>query len=49
MRRRKKRKKKDTFCRSPGRDDQIATGAKSLHIKYEFYGFSVDVKETINL
>ena len=31
-----------------GRDNQIATHAKSLNIKYKFYGFSGDLVETIN-
>ena len=30
------------------RDDQIATCAKLLNIKYKFYGFSGNLIETIN-
>ena len=29
-------------------DDQIATHAKLLNIKYKFYGFSGDLIQTIN-
>ena len=31
-----------------GKDDQIATSAKLLDIKYNFYGFSGDLIETVN-
>ena len=30
------------------RDNQISTGAKLIDIKYNFYGFSGDLIETIN-
>ena len=39
--------KKDTFCASVSRDDQISTSAKLIDIKYEFYGFVGDLIETI--
>ena len=45
----RRRKKNDTFCTSArDRDDQIATCAKLLNIKYKFYRFTDDLKETIN-
>ena len=40
--------KYDAFCTSLGRDAQITTCTKLLDIKYEFYGFSGDLMETIN-
>ena len=43
-----KRKKKRHFLYIRGRDEQIATRAKLLNIKYKFYGFSGDLIETIN-
>ena len=35
------------FLYIEGRDDQIATSTRLLSIKYEFYGFSGDLIETI--
>ena len=43
-----RRRKKWHFLYSVGRDDQIATSTRLLSIKYEFYGFSGDLIETIN-
>ena len=40
--------KYDAFCTLGDRDDQTATHAKLLNIKYEFYGFSGDPIETTN-
>ena len=48
MRRRRKRKKKGHFLYIGGRAVLIATGANLLDTKYEFYGFSDDLKNTIN-
>ena len=48
IRRRKKKKKNDAFCMSPGRDDQIATSAKLFDTMHESYGFSADLIEAIN-
>ena len=48
MYRRKKKKKNDTFCMSPGRDDQITTSAKLLDTMHEYYGFSADLIEAMN-
>ena len=42
----KKVEKYDAFCTS-GRDNQIATHATLLNIKYEFYGFGGDLIKTI--
>ena len=39
-----KKKKKDRSCTSGGKDDQIATGAKLLDIKYKFNRFSGDLR-----
>ena len=36
------------FLYIAGRDDLIATNTRLLSIKYEFYGFSGDLIETIN-
>ena len=40
---------KDRSYTSRGRDNHIATGAKLLDIKYNFYGLSDDLIETISL
>ena len=37
-----------TPCRSPVRDNQIATSAKLLDIMFEFYGFGGDLIEPTN-
>ena len=42
------RRRKKLILYNRGRDNQITTGAKLLDIKYEFYGFSGDLIETIN-
>ena len=42
------KKKKDTFFTSGSRAIQIATTSNLLDTQYEFYGFSDDVRETIN-
>ena len=44
----KKKKNMRHFLYITGRDDQIATSTRLLSIKYEFYGFSGDLIETIN-
>ena len=37
-----------TLSEHQGRDDQIATHTKLLNIKYELYGFSGELMETIS-
>ena len=44
---RRKKKKFDTFCTLPGRNDQMIIGAKLLDIIYESYGFSGDQRHYI--
>ena len=44
----RKKEENDSFCQMGGGDDSIATSTKLLNIKYKFYGFSADVRETIN-
>ena len=44
----RRKKKIGHFLYIGDRDNQIATQAKLLNIKYEFYGFSGDLIETIN-
>ena len=41
-------KKKYTFCTYKDRAILIATYAKMLDTKYEFYGFNDDLTDTIN-
>ena len=43
----KKKKKKGHFLYIGGRAVLLATGAKLLDSKYEFYGFNDDLIETI--
>ena len=42
------KKEEETFSVYGGRDNQITTCTKLLNIKHKFYGFSVDLIETIN-
>ena len=42
------RRKKNTFSTSDSRAVQIATGSNLLDTKYEFYGFSDNLRDTIN-
>ena len=42
------KKKKNTFSTSDSRAVQIATGSNLLDTKYEFYGFSDNLRDTIN-
>ena len=41
-------KSQRTVCTSGDKDDQIITSAKLLDIKYKFFAFIGDLKETIN-
>ena len=43
-----RRRRKRHFLYIGDRDDQIATSIRLLSVKYEFYGFSGDLTETMN-